>query len=313
MVSLHIESFYFNMKLVYKKQEYLCEVCGKIYKSWEGKNNHVKKYHPDFKQNLNCIFCNKEFKKPGAKGLHERVCKLNPNRKPLINNCGHNSSNSKIRSPYGTWYCKWCQEHPVFETRRELQKHNKEMHPSFSSWNKGLTKETSEIVKLIGEKCSNSYKSGKKVPYNLGKQHTIEEKEKIKTGIHKAKAEGKNVGGYREHKSGHGKKCIADGIFFDSSWEVAYWFYNKEMGNKLERNTKEFLYEYQNKTHRYLPDFFDGNNFIEIKGYEDDRCQAKYQSVDNLIVIKDVSKEINYMIKKYGKNWLNIVCEKVYN
>ncbi len=214
------------------------------------------------------------------------------------------------------YICKWCQKPCKNANSHRNHERLCPCNPDrnyvshtigHAAWNKGLTKETSDIVKNQAEKQAKT---------KLGVLHgpmTEEHKQKLIEGIHKAKAEGKNVGGHRIHKSGHGKKCIADGIFFDSSWEVAYWFYNKENGNKLERNTKEFLYEYQNKTHRYLPDFFDGSNYIEIKGYEDEKCQAKYQSVNNLVVIKDVSKEINYMTEKYGDDWLNKVCEKIYN
>ena len=100
---------------------------------------------------------------------------------------------------------------------------------------------------------------------------------------------------------------------FDSSWEVAYWIYCKEHGLHLERNKKKFLYEYNGKVYRYLPDFFDGSTYIEIKGREDDKCKAKYSAVDNLKVIYDVSKEIAYVKGKYGKYWLDIVCDEVYN
>lgn len=220
------------------------------------------------------------------------------------------------------YICKWCQK-PCknansHRNHERLCPHNPNRnYISYTlgkpAWNKGLTRESDGRVAQYVKKCIDHYADGTNIAYNKGKKHSDEVKIHIREGIAKAKAEGKNVGGYRAHKSGYGKKCIADGIFFDSSWEVAYWFYNKENGNKLERNTKEFLYEYQNKTHRYLPDFFDGSNYIEIKGYEDEKCQAKYQSVNNLVVIKDVSKEINYMTEKYGDDWLNKVCEKIYN
>ena len=123
------------------------------------------------------------------------------------------------------------------------------------AWNKGLTKESDERVAKYVKTCSDHYADGTYVPHNKGKEHTDEEKRRIREGIAKAKLEGKNVGGYRQHKSGHGKKCIADGIFFDSSWEVAYWFYCKENQIVIEKNTKEFIYEFQNEQHRYLPDF----------------------------------------------------------
>lgn len=103
-----------------------------------------------------------------------------------------------------------------------------------TAWNKGLTKETSNIVKEQAEKQSKTRTGVPRGP--MSEEH----KQKVLDGIRRAKAEGKNVGGYRFHKSGHGKKCIYQGIFFDSSWEVAYYVYHTEHGVPLERNTDTF-------------------------------------------------------------------------
>lgn len=34
---------------------------------------------------MNCRFCGKEYKRPCGLAIHERVCKSNPNRRPLEN------------------------------------------------------------------------------------------------------------------------------------------------------------------------------------------------------------------------------------
>ena len=54
--------------------------------------------------------------------------------------------NISARSPYGTWKCIACGI--IFNTRAELRKHNRHMHPhnKFHPWNKGLTKETDKRV-----------------------------------------------------------------------------------------------------------------------------------------------------------------------
>lgn len=173
--------FFIIMKLKYK-----CEICGKEYSTAYSKNKHRRKRHPNYIPNITCKYCGKNCKTPAGKGIHERVCKLNPDRKPLINNGNYKHFHRiKKRAPYGTWYCKWCQEHPIFETRRELQKHNKEIHnfgphsKNGIAWNKGLTKETNESVAKAGKTLSESYAAGKFIPSQKGKVHTEEEKRKI--------------------------------------------------------------------------------------------------------------------------------------
>ena len=170
--------FFIIMKLKYK-----CEICGKEYSTVNSKNKHRRKNHPDYIPSCICVYCSKDCKTPAGKGIHERICKLNPNRKPLINNGNYNLPYKiKEHAPYGTWYCKWCQDHPIFETRRELQKHNKELHISHAKmggWNKGLTKETNESVAKAGKTLSESYACGKFISSQKGKAHTDEEKQKI--------------------------------------------------------------------------------------------------------------------------------------
>lgn len=167
------------------KLKYKCEICSKEYSTAYSKNKHRRKKHPDYIPNITCEYCGKDCKTPAGKGIHERVCKLNPDRKPLINNGNYKHFHKiKNRAPYGTWYCKWCQGHPIFETRRELQKHNKEihnfgLHKNGITWNKGLTKETNESIAKAGKTLSESYAAGKFIPSQKGKVHTEEEKRKI--------------------------------------------------------------------------------------------------------------------------------------
>lgn len=265
---------------------HICEYCKKQY-------NEITGYKR---------FCSKScIAKYAAKHVKNHVC--NFNKKILSNNLQK------------TWQCCHCKL--IFNTRSNLYKHIHKNHPEFcrinkKTWNAGLTKNNNLILNNISLTLKKKYLTGQLKPTFIRK-HTEEQKLKIKDGLYKAKLQGKNVGGYRIHKSGFGKKCIANGEFFDSSWEVAYYFYCKQNNIYIQRNKKEFLYQMNGSFHRYTPDFYDGKNYIEIKGYEDKTCIYKWKAVKNLIVIKNVSKEINYMISKYGKNWLNIICEKIYN
>ena len=94
-------------------------------------------------------------------------------------------NNKKKRAEYGRWKCLKC--NIVFNTRAEYYSHNKKEHPiePGSSWNKGLTKETSDIVKRHAEKLSNDYKSGKLTSYNKGKHMPEEIKQKVSQSMKK--------------------------------------------------------------------------------------------------------------------------------
>lgn len=258
-----------------------------------------------------CRFCGKPFIRACGLKIHEDSCKQNPNRIHRKTVC--NFPKEWInKSKKGGWDCPYCREN--FRTRRELARHKHIYHQeAFCAWNKGKTAETDERIKKHSETLKKMYENGELFGPQRGKPHTEEEKKKISEGMRRAKETGKDIGGYKPHRRGHGKKCKADGEFFDSSWEVAYWFYCKDHGIYLERNKKKFPYKYNNEIHKYLPDFFDGSQYIEIKGHEDSKCKFKYTAVENLKIVYDVSKEIAYMKDKYGKDWLDAVCEAVYN
>lgn len=232
-------------------------------------------------QNFKCKFCGKICKNPNSLRNHERLCIKNPNR----------------------------DKHSL----EILQKGREKRYKTLKSWNKGFTKETDERIMKSSQTLQKTLQSKNFTPYWKGKKHTPQTREKISKSLQESKKKGKNIGGYGVHKSGYGKKCLMGGVFFDSSWEVAYYIYNKEHNVLLERNFKGFPYKYRNKEHLYIPDFYDGENYIEIKGYEDSKCKYKYKSIKNLKIIYDVSKEIEYMNDKYGEDWLYKVCEKVFN
>ena len=98
-----------------------------------------------------------------------------------------NFKNGENRSPYGIWVCPHCSDHPIFNTRQELLDHKHKYHPiePGSSWNKGLTKETSDIVKRHADKLSQDYKSGKIIHPNKGKHMPEEIKQKVSQSMKK--------------------------------------------------------------------------------------------------------------------------------
>jgi hypothetical protein len=114
-------------------------------------------------------------------------------------------------------------------------------------------------------------------------------------------------GGYRKG-SGIGKKGWYKGYWCDSSWELAWIIYNLDYNLPFVRNKKTFSYQWENKIKKYIPDFIQYDNFIEIKGYINKQVNEKIKSVPNLKVLfkKDLKIQFEYVINKYGKNFTDL-------
>ena len=122
---------------------------------------------------------------------------------------------------------------------------------------------------------------------------------------------------------------LYDNIEFDSSWELAFYIYHKDKGHKIEHESKCFSYDYNNKIHKYYPDFKVANKYYEIKGdqfltfykngkikgmrcpfdhIKDELFNAKYKCMKkhkvNIISNKKIKRYLNYIDKTYGKNYL---------
>lgn len=115
-------------------------------------------------------------------------------------------------------------------------------------------------------------------------------------------------GGYRKG-SGIGKKGWYKGYWCDSSWELAFTIYNLENNIVFERNKRGYYYLFNNKIHKYYPDYKVGDTIVEIKGYETPKDKEKYKSINTELKIlyrKDIKHIIEYVINKYGKDFINL-------
>ena len=178
------------------------------------------------------------------------------------------------------------------------------------SWSKGLTKETDERIKKNSETFKKHLNEGKFEPSFKGKKHSKETRAKWKSNP--------NMGGLREG-SGRGIKGWYKGFYCRSTWELAWLAYQLEHNIIVEHCYETFEYRFEEKIHRYYPDFIVEGAFIEIKGYRNKNVEAKIKQfpLDKKLILVEGSKEIKpyleYCEKKYGKEFWKVLFENFNN
>jgi hypothetical protein len=89
----------------------------------------------------------------------------------------------------------------------------------------------------------------------------------------------------------------------DSSWELSYVIYCQDHDVLIERNTEKFPYTYRGKAYRWIPDFYVGGEYVEIKGRENQRTAAKFRDFKHPLTILrrlEMKPILQYVINKYG-------------
>ena len=114
-----------------------------------------------------------------------------------------------------------------------------------------------------------------------------------------------------------------DGILFDSSWELYFYIYNKDVGNTIIREPTSIEYTMMDGTNRqYFPDFKVNDKLYEIKGDQffnernepfckitNEYWYEKYQCMkeNNVIILRQADIEFykKYVNNKYGTDYIN--------
>ena len=199
----------------------------------------------------------------------------NNNLKKHIKSCGLNKKvyiklDNSWKVGDNQYKCPYCNK--IYKsgiTTHILRKHLKpELYKikHGDPWNKGLTKETDERVRKIGETFS-KYRSGVNSPW-YGKHHKEETKLKI------SKKLSQNNKGGRCKWFQYEKK---NGIIYNlqGTWEVRFakvldiidedWI---KIGIGKHEHTFKWK-DQENKDHSYTPDFYSPklNKYFEVKGY----------------------------------------------
>lgn len=166
------------------------------------------------------------------------------------------------------------------------------------AWNKGLTKESDYRIKKIGESLSEKIKTGEIIPYWRGKHLSQKTRDLLS----------KVSGGYRIN-SGHGKSGWYKNIYCGSSYELAWVIYNLEHNIKFERNMTGFDYMFEDRNHKYYPDFKINDVYIEIKGFKRNNDDAKWKYFPHELKIlfkSDLKEMLDYVINKYGNSFTDL-------
>jgi hypothetical protein len=120
------------------------------------------------------------------------------------------------------------------------------------------------------------------------------------------------------------RKYFYDNIYFDSSWEIAFYIYLKDNQIAFEFHPDIFFkYDFNGKQHNYYPDFIVNNMPIELKGSQffcngtminpfdrsqDELYKAKYNCmIKNHVKIisnNEIKPYIDYINRTYGRAFL---------
>ena len=154
----------------------------------------------------------------------------------------------------------------------------------------GLPKPTfsEEAIKLMSEKAKERIKNG-----YWNKERREQQCKSMQEAVKKYpnSYSGNNVCGRTKlinYFDSYGKQVKLNG-----SWELIVAQYLDESKIKWTNILpKGFEYIWEGNTHLYFPDFYlpEYNLYLEVKGYERERDRCKWESLNNLIIIKN--KEI---------------------
>lgn len=255
-----------------------------------------------------CI-CGKEYEKIRSLRSHEQGCKL------------------VLGDRYDEWLA--AKKEQGKRTAKIMQMSKAEKDNYYNIQHKQKVDELNKWIsekhqcKICGKEMTQKYGSGlfcssichsknatRNIKNFVGKALTEEKEQERRNKLSKIAKQNK-LGGYHPG-SGRGKQGWYKGYWCDSSYELAFVIYNVEHNIPFIRNKDKFEYTYENKKHKYIPDFKLNDLYIEIKGFERPNDKFKYAACPNLKVMyeKDLKYCFDYVINKYGKNYIKLYENK---
>lgn len=303
---------------------YNCKYCGKEFINRGQLASHTRFCEENSNKTTDveylCNFCGRMCIGIDKLHNHENHCKLNPNRK-IRKNSSKNpdylvSEYNKPRECYCSYCSKLCKNINSLKNHEVRCKYNPDRMVTTKPdnftflgkipYNKGLTKETDHRIAKNAEAIRQYYTThdGK----FKGKHHTEETKQRIAKKLTEIDHENHN-------RYSWGKKGWYDGVFFMSTYELAYYIFMKDSNHTISRCKQRFKYFYNNKYHYYTPDFILDQKFIiEVKGLERPVDLVKYSVVPDLVIIKfdDILPMLDYVKRTYNIQSIENLYEIAY-
>ena len=235
-------------------------------------------------QILYCQYCERECKNLNSLKQHECRCKQNPNKVNLSYIIGSHKPKTKGY--------KWMNN----GTQSKYVKPEKFNEYLNNGWIFGMDDQLKKIH------LSKNKSTGKcKDP-----QKELERKQKISNSM-----KGNKNWMFNKHH-GNAKQGWYKNIHCDSTWELAFLVYYMEHNLNIKRCDKQFDFYWENKIHKYIPDFITDEGIIEIKGRKSLKSLEKEKQFPNIKVIDQnlIKPYLDYVINKYGNEFWKYLYEK---
>lgn len=266
---------------------YTCKYCGKIYRDKAHLRRHEQDNHEYPPQKLPCPFCNQLFVKCGLPS-HQKNCSKNP--EVILSGRKEKKINTKwFSDPANCQFCgKECKNGNSLVNHERYCKNNpnRKLMPSTSgtkrskpAWNKGLTKETDERIRLSaiksGERVQEYYATHK--GSFKGKHHSEETKEKLR-----------QIALEHEQEKHFRRRCDIEynGFKFHSTYESS-------LAENLDENHIKWIQpkrmpyrDLENKLHYYTADFY----LPDYDIYLDPKNDFLINNINPYFGYKDVDK-----------------------
>jgi hypothetical protein len=198
-------------------------------------------------------------------------------------------------------------------TELEISYLTDNLNKTSSELSKILSRSRKSIIRKI--KQLNLLDEYKKNNLFIGRYIDEKKEENRRLNISNSCKKNKKSGGLRKG-SGRGKKGTYKGYWCDSSYELAWVIYNLDNNIIFKRNTKKFKYLNNDIEEKfYIPDFIIDNVYYEIKGYKNSNLEYKIKYFPyelKVLFYKDIKHIIDYVIDKYGKNFISLYEDKKY-
>lgn len=220
---------------------------------------------------MKCRYCFKPVKSKNSKIQHELRCKHNPNHISL--KYLSNRDTFKKQGIIDPTCCEFCNK--IHYTKSSLNNHRIRCPKNPNRQIQTISAAGKERSRIANQEKNQRIWNDP----DFRKKH----RESMKRAVEN------NPDSYTSSNRGRTKQIEYDGIKLHGQWELDFYKWAKENGLKPKRPSTGFPY-YWHGNRTYFPDFYIDSIdvYVEVKGYETDRDQAKWnQFPKKLVVIKE--------------------------